>query len=74
MDNLVFVTSWARGGIPDAKVSMKWSGLQMEGATFDGSRLMHNSHDSPSITVAPMCTVAWMPKVGRSSFVHLLNY
>ncbi|XP_071551731.1 cytoplasmic dynein 2 heavy chain 1-like [Panulirus ornatus] len=62
MDNLVFVTSWSRGGIPDAKVSMKWSGLQLEGATFDGSRLMHNSHDSPSITVAPMCTVAWMPK------------
>ncbi|XP_069942834.1 cytoplasmic dynein 2 heavy chain 1 isoform X1 [Cherax quadricarinatus] len=62
MDNLEFVTSWSRGGIPDAKVAMKWCGLQMEGATFDGSRLMHNSHDSPSITVAPLCTVAWMPK------------
>lgn len=62
MDNLEFVTSWSRGGIPDAKVGMKWCGLQMEGATFDGSRLMHNTHDSPSIAVAPLCTVAWMPK------------
>ncbi|XP_042221258.1 cytoplasmic dynein 2 heavy chain 1-like isoform X2 [Homarus americanus] len=62
MDNLEFITSWSRGGIPDAKVAIKWSALQLEGATFDGSRLMHNNHDSPSITVAPMCTVAWMPK------------
>ena len=63
MDNLEFVTAWLRSGIPNARVAMKWSGLQMEGASFDGSRLLHNSHDSPSITVAPVCTVAWIPKV-----------
>lgn len=63
MDNLEFVTVWLRSGIPNAQVAMKWSGLQMEGASFDGSRLLHNSHDSPSITVAPVCTVAWIPKV-----------
>lgn len=63
MDNLEFVTAWLRSGIPNARVAMKWAGLQVEGATFDGSRLLHNSHDSPSITVAPVCTVAWVPKV-----------
>ncbi|MPC41533.1 Cytoplasmic dynein 2 heavy chain 1 [Portunus trituberculatus] len=62
MDNLEFVTAWLRSGIPNARVAMKWSGLQMEGATFDGTRLLHNAHDSPSITVAPVCTVAWIPK------------
>ncbi|XP_063840903.1 LOW QUALITY PROTEIN: cytoplasmic dynein 2 heavy chain 1-like [Scylla paramamosain] len=62
MDNLEFVTAWLRSGIPNARVAMKWSGLQMEGASFDGTRLLHNAHDSPSITVAPVCTVAWIPK------------
>lgn len=73
MDSLVFVTSWSRGGIPDAKLTMKWSGLQMEGATFDGSRLQHNAHDSTSISVAPLCVVAWVPKV-IISFEYLLVY
>lgn len=73
MDSLVFVTSWSRGGIPDAKLTMKWSGLQMEGATFDGSRLQHNAHDSTSIFVAPLCTVAWVPKVNMSLIFHLKN-
>ncbi|CAL4059761.1 unnamed protein product, partial [Meganyctiphanes norvegica] len=62
IDSLVFITSWSRSGIPDAKVMIKWSGLQLEGASFDGSRLSHNSHDSPSISVAPLCIAAWMPK------------
>ncbi|XP_037796301.1 LOW QUALITY PROTEIN: cytoplasmic dynein 2 heavy chain 1-like [Penaeus monodon] len=70
MDSLVFVTSWSRGGIPDAKLTMKWSGLQMEGATFDGSRLQHNAHDSTSISVAPLCVVAWVPKELQNRLYH----
>ncbi|XP_068211563.1 cytoplasmic dynein 2 heavy chain 1 [Palaemon carinicauda] len=70
MDNLEFITSWSRGGIPNAKLAMKWSGLQMEGASFDGSRLLHNSHDSPSIAVAPLCMVAWMPKDLQTRVYH----
>ena len=66
MDNLEFVTAWLRSGIPNARVAMKWSGLQIEGASFDGTRLLHNAHDSPSITVAPICTVAWIPKVSAA--------
>ena len=63
MDEFVLVSSWTRGGVPDAKVSFKWGGLQMEGASFDGSRLVPNTPESPSIAPAPLCTVAWVPQV-----------
>ena len=65
MDELQLSSSWVRGGggLPNAKVILKWSGLQMEGASFDGSRLVPNSAESPSIAAAPVCTVAWVPKV-----------
>ena len=63
MDELVLVSSWNRSGVPDAKVILKWMGLQLEGASFDGSRLSQNTHESPSIAPAPLCTVAWLPQV-----------
>ncbi|RXG65468.1 Cytoplasmic dynein 2 heavy chain 1 [Armadillidium vulgare] len=69
MDDLEFVTSWARGGMPEAKVPVKWAGLQIEGATFDGTRLLPNNHNSPSISVTPICTIAWMPKESESKYV-----
>ena len=68
MDTLDFVTVWNRNGLSDAKVTMKWTGLQIEGATFDGSRLLKNNSNSPSIGAAPLCTVAWMPQV-RSNII-----
>jgi len=61
MSNLKLSTSWSRGGVSGAKVSIKVSSLQLEAATFDGVRLTENSHDSPSIQVAPVCTFAWVP-------------
>eukprot|EP00090_Calanus_glacialis_P009483 TRINITY_DN17857_c0_g1_i1.p1 TRINITY_DN17857_c0_g1~~TRINITY_DN17857_c0_g1_i1.p1 ORF type:complete len:1541 (-),score=379.52 TRINITY_DN17857_c0_g1_i1:129-4454(-) len=61
MSNLKLATSWSRGGVSGAKVSIKVSSLQLEAATFDGVRLTENSHDSPSIQVAPVCTFAWVP-------------
>ena len=37
-------------------------GLQLEGCSFDGSRLTENSHDSPSVVAMPPCMVAWVTK------------
>ena len=37
-------------------------GLQLEGCSFDGSRLFENQRDSPSLVAMPPCTVAWVTK------------
>ncbi len=37
-------------------------GLQLEGCSFDGSRLIENQRDSPSVSTVPSCTVAWVAK------------
>ena len=34
----------------------------MEGCSFDGSRLLENKRDSPSVTTMPPCSVAWVSK------------
>ena len=34
----------------------------MEGCSFDGSRLLENKRDSPSVTTMPACLVAWVTK------------
>ena len=67
MSSLHLASSWSRSGVPGAKISIKVSGLQIEGATFDGSRLTENSHDSPSFQAAPVCTLAWVPDQGHQS-------
>ncbi|XP_074649972.1 cytoplasmic dynein 2 heavy chain 1-like [Tubulanus polymorphus] len=61
MDSLKCVSSW-RGPISGARTSIRIGGLQLEGCTFDGSRLSENQRDSPSISAIPMCTVAWISK------------
>ena len=38
------------------------SGLQLEGCSFDGTRLLENRRDSPSVSDIPPCTVAWVTK------------
>ncbi len=35
-------------------------GLQLEGCSFDGSRLIENQRDSPSLCTVPPATVAWV--------------
>ena len=42
--------------------SFQIGGLQLEGCSFDGSRLTENAHDSPSVVAMPPCTVAWVTK------------
>ncbi|XP_037092634.1 cytoplasmic dynein 2 heavy chain 1-like [Pollicipes pollicipes] len=69
MDDLVFVSSWAKIGV-DSKMQVKITGLQLEGCAFDGSRLTESRADSPSVTAAPVCTVAWVPRDAAASQVH----
>ena len=42
---------------------MQIESLQLEGCTFDGTKLHENLRDSPSISAVPVCTLAWLPKV-----------
>jgi len=63
LDELQLACSWSKSGLPGARLPVTLIGLQLEGATFDGLRLLPNGADSPSITLAPPCTIAWMPKV-----------
>ncbi|CAI8045536.1 Cytoplasmic dynein 2 heavy chain 1 [Geodia barretti] len=60
MDSLKLVCSWKPTGIPATKLSIKIAGVQLEGCSFDGSKLTENSHDSPSVVAMPPCTVAWV--------------
>ena len=62
MDSLKFSSSWS-GGISGAQCSVKLGGIQLEGCTFDGTRLAENQQDSAIISTVPNCHVAWVPKV-----------
>ena len=67
LDSLKLVVSW-KGGIQGSVISMKIGGLQLEGCTFDGSRLSDNQRDSPSVAAVPPCVVAFIPKVISRKF------
>ena len=67
MTSLKLATSWSKGGVTGAKVSIKVGSLQLEGANFDGIRLSDSSHDSPSIQAAPVCTFAWVPDTAQAA-------
>ncbi|ESO93665.1 hypothetical protein LOTGIDRAFT_209197 [Lottia gigantea] len=60
MDSLKFACSW-KGSIQGANYSIKLGGLQLEGCSFDGSRMSENQRDSPSVSAIPSCQVAWIP-------------
>jgi dynein heavy chain 2 len=69
MGDLKLANSWARsGGISGSKISIRVEGLMMEGALFDGGKLAPSSHDSPSYSLAPTCTLAWVPKTERDNY------
>ncbi|KAA0702385.1 Cytoplasmic dynein 2 heavy chain 1 [Triplophysa tibetana] len=67
MDSLKFVTSW-RGQITEAKLQVKVGGLQLEGCSFDGSRLAESHHDSPIVSAVPACYMAWIPQSAVGSY------
>jgi dynein heavy chain 2 len=63
MDTLVLNTSWS-GEVKHGKnISIKITGLQLEGCSFDGGRLNESATDSPSVTAFPSCSIAWIPQV-----------
>jgi dynein heavy chain 2 len=65
MDTLSLSTSWS-GEVKHGKnVSIKISGLQLEGCSFDGGRLSESAPDSPSVTAFPPCYIAWIPRVSN---------
>ena len=64
MDTLVLNTSWS-GEVKHGKnVSIKITGLQLEGCSFDGGRLSESAPDAPSVLAFPPCSIAWIPRVG----------
>lgn len=63
MDTLVLSASWS-GEVKHGKnISIKITGLQLEGCSFDGGRLSESAPDSPSVTGFPPCYIAWVPRV-----------
>jgi dynein heavy chain 2 len=63
MDTLILNTSWS-GDIKHGKnISIKITGLQLEGCSFEGGRLCESAPDSPSVTAIPACSIAWIPQV-----------
>ncbi len=68
MDTLVLNTSWS-GEVKHGKnISIKITGLQLEGCSFDGGRLSESAPDSPSVTAFPSCYIAWIPRVNLSFY------
>ncbi|XP_071846316.1 cytoplasmic dynein 2 heavy chain 1-like isoform X2 [Apostichopus japonicus] len=59
MDSLKFVCKWS-SSVPNAKQQIKVGGLQLDGCTFDGSRLSENQRNSPSVCTVPTCNMAWV--------------
>ena len=39
----------------------------IEGAIFDGNRLTSSNHDSPTFTLTPTATFAWVPEKGSKT-------
>jgi dynein heavy chain 2 len=73
MDTLILNTSWS-GEVKHGKnVSIKISGLQLEGCSFDGGRLSESAPDSPSVTAFPPCYIAWIPRVSIISIECMDN-
>ncbi|CAF4081348.1 unnamed protein product, partial [Rotaria sordida] len=59
---LVLNTSWS-GEVKHGKnISIKITGLQLEGCLFDGGRLSESAPDSLSVNAFPSCYIAWIPR------------
>ncbi|XP_028975291.2 cytoplasmic dynein 2 heavy chain 1 isoform X3 [Esox lucius] len=67
MDSLKFVTSW-KTPVAEAKLQVKVGGLQLEGCSFDGTRLSENQHDSPTVSAVPVCYMAWIAQNSQISY------
>jgi len=60
VDQLKLVTRWQLSSTSSFHVAIK--SLQLEGASFDGSRLHDNKSDSPLLSPSPICYLSWLPQ------------
>lgn len=63
MDTLVLSTSWSGDVKHGTNVSIKISGLQLEGCSFENGRLVESLPDAPSVNAFSTCSIAWIPRV-----------
>lgn len=63
MDELVFVCAWDRNTVSAGKLSCQITGLQLEGCSFNGVKLVESTAESAPITRVGDCTIAWMSPV-----------
>ena len=68
MDSLRLQCSWRGDGGGGARGAslLRIAGLQLEGATFNGSALTDNAHDAPVTSAMPNCTVTWVQSDARA--------
>ena len=68
MSDMILKTTWSKSGVPGSSLSVKVSGLQLEGASFDGVRMNDNNHKSASVQVAPVVSLAFVPIAQADKF------
>jgi dynein heavy chain 2, cytosolic len=62
MDEFKLVCSFD-GPMRGVNLNVKIAGLQLEGCSFDGSRLCDCLENSPSVISLPPCFIGWIQKV-----------
>ncbi|KAG1684369.1 Cytoplasmic dynein 2 heavy chain 1 [Nymphon striatum] len=71
MDTLKLATNWKEHqDIVGARWMIRVSGLQLEGCMFDGNRLLETESDSPSVTTAPTCNIAFVTEENYAKNVN----
>eukprot|EP00048_Salpingoeca_helianthica_P012919 m.191176 g.191176 ORF g.191176 m.191176 type:complete len:3938 (+) comp15437_c5_seq50:82-11895(+) len=73
IDTLKMSCTWGGVAVPGARVAAQLSGLQLEGATFDGTRLGDVSETSPNLCQLPSCNVAWVDQKDAPKMDGLLR-
>ncbi|XP_071452948.1 cytoplasmic dynein 2 heavy chain 1 [Hetaerina americana] len=69
VDTLKLASTWGEnvaGLTGSAKLPVKVTGIQIEGAVLNDQGLVPCGEDSPSVSVAPDCFIAWIPENLRS--------
>lgn len=62
LDTLQLVTAWDTSKLRNAELAVQIDGLQIQGAAFEGVRLMPVDATAPVSQAAPATTIAWVPK------------
>ena len=62
MDGLKLVCSFS-GPMRGVNLNVRITGLQIEGCSFEGSKLNECQENSPTVISLPACFIGWIPKV-----------